>query len=104
MRQRRAAAAVCSRPVRSDGNDDAGANAEHVIKFKEAAGRGLHDAVDTHALHICRRAVRDRRVHGASHSRVCVHVQVVYSVLRHHRRKYEELARSWNYGPTADER
>ena len=108
MRQRRAAA-IRSRPVRSDGDDDVRADTERVIKVKVAAGRRLLDAVDVHALHARRRAVRDCRAHRArvkpvhGHCRVRVHVPVVYGVLGHHRRNNEEFARSGDCVPIADD-
>jgi hypothetical protein len=106
MRQRRAAA-VCGNPVRSDGDDDVRADAERVVKVKEAAGRGLHDAVDAHALHVRCCAVRDRCVDGArvepvhGHRRIRVQVPVVYGILGHQWREHEELTRSGDCGTTA---
>ena len=88
-------------PVRSDGDDDVRAGAERVIKVK-VAGRRLRDGIDLHASHVCRRAGRDRRLHGARvvpvhlHRRARVEVPVVHGVLGYHRREHEELARSGN--------
>jgi len=88
-------------PVRSDGDDDVRAGAERVIKVK-VAGRRLRDGIDLHASHVCRRARRDRRLHGARvvsvhlHRRARVEVPVVHGVLGYHRREHEELARSGN--------
>jgi len=96
-------------PVRSDGDDDVPAGAECVIKVK-VAGRHLRDAIDLHALHVCRRAGWDCCLHRTRvipvhfHRRARFEVPVVHGVLGYHRREHEELTRSRNCCcPNADD-
>lgn len=64
--------------------------------------RRLRDVIDPHALHVRRGSSRDRRVNGTRvepidrYGRAYVQVRVVHSVLGHHRRENEKLARARN--------
>jgi hypothetical protein len=107
LRHRRATA-ICGVPIRGYGDDNIGADAKRVIEVKVASRCVLHGDIavgcaHTHALHVRRRAARDRFLQGTrvkpfdGHGRACVQVSVVHGIFGYHRRDYEELARARDF-------
>lgn len=93
-------------PIRGHGDDNIGANAERIIEVKVAQrwhGDIAAGRAHPHALHVRRRAGRDRFLQGIrvepfdGHGRTCAQVSVVHGVFGYHWRDYEELARARDY-------